>query len=121
MAHQYFGLGPSEYRPYGLGGTGQLDVDDKGTKNEIGPTHRPRAHKTIDSIKLDRVKLLTSLWGNYSIPKDNPYTDDSDLELEVWALGLRNPWRCSFDSARPSYFYRADVGQRKYNDLYFDM
>uniref|UniRef100_A0A0D9YKW5 Uncharacterized protein n=1 Tax=Oryza glumipatula TaxID=40148 RepID=A0A0D9YKW5_9ORYZ len=55
-----------------------------------------------------RVKLLTSLWGNYSIPKDNPYTDDSDLELEVWALGLRNPWRCSFDSARPSYFYCAD-------------
>lgn len=52
MAHQYFGLGPSEYRPYGLGGTGQLDVDDKGTKNEIGPTHMPRAHKTIDSIKL---------------------------------------------------------------------
>uniref|UniRef100_A0A0E0N8D5 Uncharacterized protein n=1 Tax=Oryza rufipogon TaxID=4529 RepID=A0A0E0N8D5_ORYRU len=35
----------------------------------------------------------------------------SDLELEVWALGLRNPWRCSFDSARPSYFYCADVGQ----------
>uniref|UniRef100_A0A0D3EZE3 Uncharacterized protein n=1 Tax=Oryza barthii TaxID=65489 RepID=A0A0D3EZE3_9ORYZ len=30
-----------------------------------------------------------------------------DLELEVWALGLRNPWRCSFDSARPSYFYCA--------------
>ena len=32
------------------------------------------------------MKLLTSLWGNYSIPKDNPYTDDSDLELEVWAF-----------------------------------
>uniref|UniRef100_A0A0D9Y1W2 Glucose/Sorbosone dehydrogenase domain-containing protein n=1 Tax=Leersia perrieri TaxID=77586 RepID=A0A0D9Y1W2_9ORYZ len=58
-----------------------------------------------------------SLWGNYSIPKDNPYADDSDLEPEVWALGLRNPWRCSFDSERPSYFYCADVGQDQYEEV----
>lgn len=51
------------------------------------------------------------LWGNYSIPKDNPYIEDSDLQPEIWALGLRNPWRCSFDSERPSYFMCADVGQ----------
>lgn len=51
------------------------------------------------------------LWGNYSIPKDNPYTQDKELQKEIWALGLRNPWRCSFDSARPSYFACADVGQ----------
>lgn len=51
------------------------------------------------------------LWGNYSIPKDNPYTEDKELQKEIWALGLRNPWRCSFDSARPSYFMCADVGQ----------
>jgi hypothetical protein len=53
----------------------------------------------------------TSLWGNYSIPKDNPYGDDSELQPEIWALGLRNPWRCSFDSEKPSYFYCGDVGQ----------
>ncbi|KAG8049392.1 hypothetical protein GUJ93_ZPchr0009g337 [Zizania palustris] len=58
-----------------------------------------------------------SLWGNYSIPKDNPYTDDSDLAQEVWALGLRNPWRCSFDSKRPSYFFCADVGQDQYEEV----
>lgn len=56
-----------------------------------------------------------SLWGNYSIPKDNPYTEDKDLQPEIWALGLRNPWRCSFDSLRPSYFLCADVGQVIYN------
>uniref|UniRef100_A0A0D9YKW6 DUF1618 domain-containing protein n=1 Tax=Oryza glumipatula TaxID=40148 RepID=A0A0D9YKW6_9ORYZ len=72
------------------------------------PHRHRRPPLPISSVPKDRVKLLTSLWGNYSIPKDNPYTDDSDLELEVWALGLRNPWRCSFDSARPSYFYCAD-------------
>uniref|UniRef100_A0ACD5ZXW9 Uncharacterized protein n=1 Tax=Avena sativa TaxID=4498 RepID=A0ACD5ZXW9_AVESA len=58
-----------------------------------------------------------SLWGNYSIPKDNPFADDSDLEPEIWALGVRNPWRCSFDLERPSYFYCADVGQDQYEEV----
>ena len=51
------------------------------------------------------------LWGNYSIPKDNPFSEDKDLQPEIWALGLRNPWRCSFDAERPSYFVCADVGE----------
>jgi len=51
------------------------------------------------------------LWGSYSIPKDNPFSEDKDLEPEIWALGLRNPWRCSFDSEKPSYFFCGDVGQ----------
>lgn len=58
-----------------------------------------------------------SLWGNYSIPKDNPFSDDSDLQPEIWALGVRNPWRCSFDFERPSYFYCADVGQDQYEEV----
>lgn len=57
------------------------------------------------------------LWGNYSIPKDNPYTEDKNLQPEIWALGLRNPWRCSFDSARPDYFMCADVGQDTYEEV----
>lgn len=57
------------------------------------------------------------LWGNYSIPKDNPAVDDSTLQAEIWALGLRNPWRCSFDSEKPSYFYCADVGQETYEEV----
>ncbi|KAL3640635.1 hipl1 protein [Castilleja foliolosa] len=57
------------------------------------------------------------LWGNYSIPRDNPYTVDKDLQKEIWALGLRNPWRCSFDSTRPSYFICADTGQDTYEEV----
>lgn len=57
------------------------------------------------------------LWGNYSIPRDNPYTEDRDLQPEIWAMGLRNPWRCSFDSARPSYFMCADPGQDLYESV----
>ncbi|KAL0342754.1 UNVERIFIED_CONTAM: HIPL1 protein [Sesamum calycinum] len=57
------------------------------------------------------------LWGNYSIPPDNPYTVDKELQKEIWALGLRNPWRCSFDSAKPSYFVCADDGQDRYEEV----
>ncbi|XP_074587777.1 HIPL1 protein-like [Curcuma longa] len=57
------------------------------------------------------------LWGNYSIPNDNPYTVDRELEAEIWAFGLRNPWRCSFDLERPSYFFCADVGQEVYEEV----
>ncbi|KAK7265750.1 hypothetical protein RJT34_33373 [Clitoria ternatea] len=57
------------------------------------------------------------LWGNYSIPKDNPFSEDKDLQPEIWALGLRNPWRCSFDSESPSYFFCGDVGQDLYEEV----
>ena len=33
----------------------------------------------------------------YRIPDDNPLRDDPDARHEIWALGLRNPWRMSFD------------------------
>lgn len=51
------------------------------------------------------------LWGNYSIPKSNPFQGNADEQGEIYALGLRNPWRCSFDSERPEYFLCADVGK----------
>ncbi|KAF9588956.1 hypothetical protein IFM89_017635 [Coptis chinensis] len=50
-------------------------------------------------------------------PRDNPYFDDNELQPEIWALGFRNPWRCSFDSERPSYFLCADVGQDHYEEV----
>ncbi|KAM0854685.1 hypothetical protein ACQ4PT_050278 [Festuca glaucescens] len=71
----------------------------------------------IDNVQSQKQISNHSLWGNYSIPKDNPFAQDSDLQPEIWALGFRNPWRCSFDSERPSYFYCADVGQDLYEEV----
>lgn len=53
----------------------------------------------------------TAGWGNYAIPKDNPASADPSFAPEVFAFGFKNPWRCSFDSGKPSYMYCADVGQ----------
>ena len=50
----------------------------------------------------------------YRIPPDNPFADDQGGLPEVWAYGLRNPWRFSFDGP---YIYIADVGRRTFEEV----
>lgn len=71
----------------------------------------------VDNIPSAEEISDLDLWGNYSIPRDNPYFQDKESQSEIWALGLRNPWRCSFDSERPLYFLCADVGQDLYEEV----
>ncbi|XP_065876827.1 HIPL1 protein-like isoform X2 [Euphorbia lathyris] len=71
----------------------------------------------VDNIPSAEEINKLGLWGNYSIPRDNPSSEDPSLLPEIWALGLRNPWKCSFDSERPSYFMCADVGQDLHEEV----
>jgi glucose/arabinose dehydrogenase len=54
---------------------------------------------------------------DYAIPTDNPFADDDGAD-EVWAYGLRNPWRFSFDRQN-SDLYIADVGQGDFEEVNF--
>jgi len=54
----------------------------------------------------------------YGIPDSNPFADDPSAKGEVWAWGLRNPWRFSFDRETGDIWI-ADVGQNKYEEIDF--
>ena len=54
---------------------------------------------------------------NYGIPVDNPFVGISGAD-EIWAYGLRNPWRCSFDRLTGD-LYIGDVGQGDQEEINF--
>lgn len=61
--------------------------------------------------KILRVDVNSAQKGNYGIPADNPFVGNREGFLEeIYAYGLRNPWRMSFDTGSDRFF-AADVGQ----------
>lgn len=65
--------------------------------------------------KLLRIDVDTEA-THYLIPPDNPYAGNADTLGEIWAMGLRNPWRFSFDKQNHDLWI-ADVGQRKWEEV----
>jgi glucose/arabinose dehydrogenase len=82
-----------------------------------------------DGVAADTARDLETLLGKvlridvdggtpYAIPPDNPFVSDPQAEDEIWALGLRNPWRFSFDRLTGD-LYIADVGEASYEEVNF--
>jgi glucose/arabinose dehydrogenase len=53
----------------------------------------------------------------YAVPKDNPFVGDNRFRPEIWAWGMRNPWRFSFDRKTGTCF-TGDVGQNLYEEVH---
>jgi glucose/arabinose dehydrogenase len=68
--------------------------------------------------KLLRIDAETPGTRPYSIPPGNPFMDMPGYRDEIWAVGLRNPWRFSFDRTTGD-LYIADVGQDSYEEIDF--
>ncbi len=71
----------------------------------------------------DRTTLLGTILrlevdgaATYEIPPDNPYAGHPSFRPEIWAWGLRNPWRIAFDPPSDLLFI-ADVGQNRREEI----
>jgi glucose/arabinose dehydrogenase len=63
--------------------------------------------------------LRIDVSGNdYTIPASNPFRNVAGVREEIWASGLRNPWRFSFDRATDDLWI-ADVGQGDWEEINF--
>jgi glucose/arabinose dehydrogenase len=72
--------------------------------------------------KMLRIDVTSDPSAPYLIPADNPWVNADwngvDVLDEVWAVGLRNPWRYSFDRLTGDLWI-ADVGQNVYEEVHF--
>ncbi|QOY95077.1 PQQ-dependent sugar dehydrogenase [Massilia sp. UMI-21] len=82
-----------------------------GTGDGGGAGDPNRNARNLDSLlgKLLRIDVgNASATQAYAIPVGNPYAGQAGRRAEIWAAGLRNPWRFAFDG---SQLYLSDVGQ----------
>lgn len=80
-----------------------------GTGDGGGGGDLPNNAQNID-VLLGKLLRLNVTNLPYTIPAGNPYAGATPGRDEIWARGLRNPWRYAFDAAT-SQLYIADVGQ----------
>ena len=84
-----------------------------------GDAGDPRNHSQNPMSLLGKLLRIDVDNGDpYAIPPDNPWADDDFTSDEIWAFGLRNPWRADFDPLTGDLFI-ADVGQNAFEEINF--
>ncbi|MFO7538093.1 MAG: PQQ-dependent sugar dehydrogenase [Chloroflexota bacterium] len=99
-------FGPDGYLYIGLG--------DGGSAGD--PQNHGQDATTLLGSML-RIDVDSNSERGYAIPPDNPYLDSEERPNEIWAIGLRNPWRFSFDR-HTGDLYIADVGQNAWEEIH---
>jgi glucose/arabinose dehydrogenase len=108
-------------QPYRNHNGGQIDFGPDGNlyigMGDGGSGGDPQGHaQNLQSLLGKILRINVDQGEPYTIPYDNPWADGADGRPEIWAWGLRNPWRFSFDSVTGD-LYVADVGQNTYEEI----
>ena len=98
---------------FGVDGYLYIGTGDGGGSNDPGDNARRTVNNLGKMLRLDVDNVATAPW--YAIPANNPFAGSTCNGTtgacpEIWALGLRNPWRFSFDRTTGDLWI-ADVGQ----------
>jgi len=91
-----------------------IGMGDGGGGNDTG-----NRGQNPDSLLGKMLRIDVDTVTGYAIPPDNPFVAPDTARHEIWAFGLRNPWRWSFDRANGD-MYIADVGQNIREEVSFE-
>jgi glucose/arabinose dehydrogenase len=104
---------------FGPDGYLYLSLGEGGGANDTGMGHTPGLGNAQDLSKplgkILRIDVNGRNHGQYSIPADNPFA--SGPVPEIFAYGLRNPYRISFDMGGDHALYAADAGQDLFEEV----
>lgn len=104
-------FGPDGFLYIGLG--------DGGGAGDQGDGHASGGNgQSLGTLlgKILRIDPAPSGGRPYTIPADNPFVNTAGARPEIWAYGLRNPWRFSFDK-KTGDLWIGDVGQNMWEEV----
>ena len=104
---------------FGPDGMLYISTGDGGYANDWGIGHNVTEGNGQDMTSLLGKMLRVDVDGGhpYKIPDDNPFVGNNDIAPEIYASGLRNPWRCSFDMGGDKALICGDVQQNSYEEV----
>lgn len=103
---------------FGKDGMLYISTGDGGYANDWGIGHNVTEGNGQDMTSLHGKILRVNVDGKhpYEVPADNPFVGNNNVAPEIWAYGMRNPWRCSFDMESGDLFC-GDVQQNSYEEV----
>ena len=101
---------------FGPDGMLYVGMGDGGSAGD--PNNNAQSPSTLlgKMLRIDVEGAASSPRRGYFVPKDNPFVGDSRYRPEIYQLGLRNPWRFSFDR-KTGELYTGDVGQNLWEEV----
>ena len=93
-----------------------VSTGDGGYANDWGIGHNAETGNGQD-MTVPHGKMLRLDPETGEAAEGNPFADNEDADPRIWALGLRNPWRCSFDMKGENQLFCADVQQNSFEEV----